>query len=162
VKPLTRYDHEIERNGEVAIGLHCYSSRMVPDDGGDWYAKDEADAVIRELTRQRDNAQQFLDECSVSVAELSEQVAELESERDAALQAVDDLRAERVEVAELQAAVDTWRRDCEAARADAERNRVNAERYEWARLQNNRERAAEILTRRMNADAEIDAARRTE
>jgi hypothetical protein len=53
---------------------------MTADPDGKWYAKDEADAVIRELTRQRDNAQQFLDECSVSVAELSEQVAELEAE----------------------------------------------------------------------------------
>lgn len=117
MKPLTRY--ALESYVQERHERH----EMTPDPDGNYYAKDEADAVIRELTRQRDNAQQFLDECSVSVAELSEQVAQLESERDAALQAVDDLRAERVEVAELEAAVDAWRRDCDAARADAERLR---------------------------------------
>ena len=102
MKPLTRYDHEIERNGEVAIGLHCYSSRMVPDDGGDWYAKDEADAVIRELGELVDSWMNSATTRAHQLNAAEKRIAELEAERD-------------------------------AARADAESNRVNTERYECMR-----------------------------
>ena len=47
MKPLTRY------------ALETYSlgySELIPRDHGQWYAKDEADAVIRELQAERDAA----------------------------------------------------------------------------------------------------------
>lgn len=57
VKPLTRYDHGLAWN---RAGAEPYSSCMVPDDEGQWYAKAEADAVIRQLEAERDAARAIL------------------------------------------------------------------------------------------------------
>ena len=44
MKPLTRYSH-----GVVRVGSASHQSFMEPDEDGDWYAKDEVDALIDEL-----------------------------------------------------------------------------------------------------------------
>jgi phage I-like protein len=75
---------------------------MVPDDGGDWYAKDEADAVIRELGELVDSWMNSATTRAHQLNAAEKRIAELEAERD-------------------------------AARADAESNRVNTERYECMR-----------------------------
>ncbi len=107
MKPLTRYELCEDAN------RHPPYAGMRPSDDGEWYAKADADARIRHYQDEALCAE----EAAMSHAQ---RVAELE--RDLKTLA----EASRNRIAELQTERD-------AARADAERNRVNAERYEWLR-----------------------------
>jgi len=106
VKPLTRYALDAFCESGDA---HCVMGEHID---GQWYAKDEADAVIQ---RQSDTIQ-----------ELGLRNAELEAERDKLSDAWDSLMQtaseQLVELAQLRAERD-------AARADAER-------YRWLRQRN--------------------------
>ena len=97
MKPLTRYEPL------------DYGGHMEPDKDGQWYAKDEADAVIRELE---------LD--SVGLRSITLQQADRIAELEAA--SMQTTKAARILM-----------RQRDAAWADAERNRANAERYEYLR-----------------------------
>jgi hypothetical protein len=137
VKPLARYKHT---TGHGQFGNVI--SRMVPHDRGDYYAKDEADALIQ---RQSDTIQ-----------ELGLRNAELEAERDKLSDAWDSLMQtaseQLVELAQLRAERD-------AARADAERWRAACDE---GRVGLNREGEVVILHNKGDADAAIDAARSKE